>query len=311
MPYDPTDLQKAITEIVELSWRRTHIISIVNKQTNATKALARRFAGWRADLPEKQRTAIAKQVGRIIEAGVENKPQAEGDAHLASLLAVEIEALSLSVGHVEKMRKDIEKRMQKLARTLPGYAFAKQVKGFGDLGFAVIVGMAGDLSRYDDRKKLLKRLGLTPYTRADGETRAGSTWAMNGGLTKEDWIAAGYNKRRLGDVYGCITASLFRAQWSSGKNDDGVGRPTGRYGVYYARRRVHTSGTHPEWSKGQSQKDALRIMTGRLVMDLWMAWRCDVDGRAQPYLRFHNETSDMLDRFKPGQIETEAVHAAP
>lgn len=285
MPVEADSLQSSITEIVELSWRRQHAISVVNRQVLATKALVRRLMGWRVDLPEKQRKEIATKASAIVDAGLSGKTST-ADAHLAAMVGLEIDLLAASTAQAKEMRSTVEKRMTKLTRGLPGYAFAKQARGFGDLGFAIIVGMAGDLARYDDPKKLAKRLGLSPFTRDDGDTRAGSNWMRKGGLTNDEIIRAGYNPRRRGDMHGVISESLFRAQWqSAAKAGADVGRPTGRYGEAYARRRARTAITHPEWTPGQSHQDALRIMTQRLVLDLWMAWRCDLNGQPQPYLR--------------------------
>jgi hypothetical protein len=47
----------------------------------------------------------------------------------------------------------------------------------------------------------------------------------------------------------------------------------GPYRLAYDARRVRTSETHADWTKLHSHNDALRIMTKKLIADLWSAWR--------------------------------------
>jgi len=45
------------------------------------------------------------------------------------------------------------------------------------------------------------------------------------------------------------------------------------YRAAYDRRRLRTAETHADWRKARAHNDALRIMTKRLLRDLWQAWR--------------------------------------
>ena len=61
----------------------------------------------------------------------------------------------------EPQRAALEKRLKALARKLPVWTgWAKDVRGFGELSLAAIVGEAGDLSGYSNPAKLWKRMGL-------------------------------------------------------------------------------------------------------------------------------------------------------
>ena len=63
--------------------------------------------------------------------------------------------------YLKRERTRIERELQKLAMTHPAYAtFVEPICGFGALGFAQIIGEAGDLSIYANPAKLWKRFGL-------------------------------------------------------------------------------------------------------------------------------------------------------
>jgi hypothetical protein len=65
---------------------------------------------------------------------------------------------------------------------------------------------------------------------------------------------------------------LRNHQWQAAKNGEDEGHPTGPYGEAYATRRAHTDETHPDWTKGHSHADALRVAFKRFLVDLWETW---------------------------------------
>lgn len=144
-----------------------------------------------------------------------------------------------------------------MVHELPVYEWAKGVHGLGDLGLAVLLAEAGDLSKYPTKGHLWKRLGLAPM---DG--KAMSSWRSSGGLTADDWVEAGYSPRRRAEIHACIADPMFRLQTMV----------DGPYRAIYDRRRAATALSHPDWTKGHSHMDALRVMTKYLVRDLWREW---------------------------------------
>ncbi len=268
-----------IADIIRLARKRDYFIKSANRAGNNAGAYVRTYLDWRADLSEAARAQIAKRAASIMKAHATGKPQAPENAAIAAEIADVIEAASDIVAAMDTPRNTAELAMKKLARKLPAYAFAKSVTGFGDLGFAVVVGAAGDIGNYATPDRLRRRLGLAPMA-ANGETRAMSNW-KKGGLTAADWTEAGYNPRRRAAVFSCVEDSLFRAQWTgAAKSEDGQGKPKGRYGEVYARRRARTAETHPDWSKGHAHMDARRVMVQKLIDDLWAAWHAEIKGRS-------------------------------
>lgn len=246
-----------IDHLAELQVRRKFYIKATNKQTNAAGALVRRALGWRYD-DEESREKINGRAGRIVAAALAGKPQKAEDEAVYAALAADLAVIAASIEPLTAARHQIELEMARAVRKLPVYPWAKAVKGLGELGLAVIVGEAGDLGSYPKKGHLWKRLGLAPH---DG--MAYSTWRMKGGLTAEDWTAAGYSPRRRAEIYAVISEPLFRTQSPI----------QGPYRLAYDRRRELTAATHPDWTKAHSHMDGLRIMTKLLVRDLWSAWR--------------------------------------
>lgn len=170
----------------------------------------------------------------------------------------------------DNLRKERERAMAKLARTLPAYPWVESVKGFGELGFATIVAEAAAVSaplaltNYPKPDNLWSRLGFAPYDGHAGSTWKRETWRPRA-LSKEEWIAHPFNAQRYALIHQ-VGLWLVNGQWREGK-------PTGRYGEVYAKRRERTAVTHPDWTKMHSRMDGIRIATKQLICDLWHEWR--------------------------------------
>lgn len=211
------------------------------------------------------RAKACKEAEKIIKAAKEG----EGEHDVVSLIVTSTEAAK----PFDAMRLAAEKEMRKIARKSPLWQWAEGIRGLGDLGLAVILAEAGDPGKYSTVSKLWKRLGLAPIVKGD-KTQAASSWRMKGGLNAEDWTNAGYNPKRRAEIYSCIDEPLFRQQSGNADRETGeVTKEAGPYRLVYDARRARTAETHPEWSKAQSHRDALRVMTKQLISDLWSEWR--------------------------------------
>lgn len=249
-------LQALLDQLAELQLRRKFYISLTNKQVNAIRALTRRALGWRAD--DEGREKINARAARIVGSALSGKAQKPEDEAAYAALAADLAVCAAVLQPLAEARAEVEKDMRRAARKLPAYAFAKSVHGLGDLGLAVLAGEAGDLASYPKKGHLWKRLGLAPI-----HGQALSTWRRTGGLSADDWTAAGYSPRRRAEVYAVISEPLFRAQSVA----------AGPYRAIYDRRRAATDAAHPDWSKLHSHMDALRVMTKSLLRDLRNEWR--------------------------------------
>lgn len=268
----PLPSSPSVDQLAELQVRRKTYIGAVNKQTNAIKALVRRALGWRYDEEDGDREAVNKRASRIVAAALAGKDQKAEDEAVFAALAADLAVFAAAIDPMQKARHEVELEMKRLARKLPVFAWAREVKGLGELGLAVIIAEAGDLAKYPKKGHLWKRLGLAPH-----QGKAYSTWRTKGGLSAEDWTAAGYSPRRRAEVYAVISEPLFRAQSVA----------AGPYRAIWERRREATSIAHPDWTKAHSHMDGLRVMTKYLIRDLWVAWRrvmAEAPDRAMPQL---------------------------
>lgn len=244
-----------IDALSELQQRRKDYIQTINGNTNRARAFVRRALGWNPNEDDAKREKVNARAATIVSKAFAGKgcelPEVESD----------LEVIAQSLEPLVKMRSGIEKEMRKIARRLPVWEWAEGVRGLGDLGLAVIIAECGDLAKYNNPAKVWKRLGLAPVEK-NGISMAASNWRKKGGLSAEDWTAAGYSPRRRAEIYACVGDPLFRQQSVS----------AGPYRMAYDMRRARTAETHPDWTKGHSHGDAVRVMTKELLRDLWAAW---------------------------------------
>lgn len=102
---------------------------------------------------------------------------------------------------IRRAQTDLD--MRTIAHGLPVWAhWASDIRGFSDLGLAIIVGEAGDLSDYPTKGKLFKRLGLGVF---DGR-RQGNP------VDKADYAEHGYNPERRSQVWVFLSDILYNQQ---------------------------------------------------------------------------------------------------
>jgi len=252
--------------------QRRYALKVQQKIDRALEAYVRiNHTAWRGD--EADAEAIRKQVASIIKAA---RAGELGDIDLIEL----VQGTDASRAPYDKLRHNTEKRMEQAAKQLPVYPWIESVRGAGALGLATIVaevaavkpdGSFATLSDYSSPAKVWKRLGFAPYDGHAGSTWKRATWRPRA-LTADEWVANPFSGERYALAIQ-IGTWLINAQWISAKRTGGeTGEPNGPYGRIYAERRAHTARTHPEWSKGHSHSDAVRVTMKVFLRDLWQKW---------------------------------------
>jgi len=276
--------------IIALQVKRKWAIKLAIKLKNSTRSLARRYCGFRWDIDETERAKVSKRAAGIVDRALAGKEQLPNDADIASVMVAELKLLELTLGPVEDRRNVIEKEMVRLAKQLPVYPWAKAVAGLGEIGLAVTVGEAGDISKYPNIRHLWKRLGLAPY-----EGRAMSNWHGNE-LNADEWTAAGYSSKRRAEIFACVGESLGKHQLgSAAKAGTDFSVAKGPYGEIYVARRNHCLTTHPDWSRGHLHGDAMRVMTKAVLKDIWREWNREEGNELDP---------DRWAELPPGSADT-------
>lgn len=247
----------ACERLQELQVRRRFWIKAINRQDNALGALARRAMGWRYDMPEAEREKMNGRAASLVSAMLKGKDTKADDAPVAAALAADVAAAQAAREPMVAQRSAIEKEMKRIVRNLPVAAWQAETRGFGEMGLAVIVGEAGDLSNYANPAKLWRRLGLAPY-----QGHAGKTWRVpqwrERALSAEEWSDYGYSAQRLAQVYGVVTEPLIKACG----------------GTIYRTVYDHAKASFAERARSpaHAHAHAMRVMTKALVLDLWRVW---------------------------------------
>lgn len=143
--------------------------------------------------------------------------------------------------------KKIEKEMAKLAIQLPGAVWWCSHRGMNILGYAQIVGEAGDLGRFRNPSCLWKRFGMHVIDGAAARPRAN--------------MQLDYSPSRR---------AVMKVIGNSIKMQGGASSP---YRALYDARKLVEIAKAPELKPAQHDARAMRYMEKRLLRDLWLQWR--------------------------------------
>lgn len=283
------------------AWHRVRMWAMESRKAEILRlgALLRMSFGWSRTLPKEESDAInaraknlIKRCQKLVEAAFRKAKKAKIDPLAPDVLfaqAIEknsdadfiaMGALVLRKLHSlqsDQTEDESTKQLEQLAATLPVWAeFGEPIKGFSPRFLGTIIAETGDLSLYANPGKIWKRMGLAPITK-DGVTRAGSTWARMGGLSKEDWIAAGYCKHRLSKMFVIVTTMMkqqspYRTVYLQEKQRQRKLAAEGGLTVAPANK-IPAKRKDEFISDGHINFKALRYMAKRLLKDLWQAWR--------------------------------------
>lgn len=269
-------LAAIVSELASKQRQRRFCIVTQSMLDRRIESLIASHMGFRIDASEKDRKALfARAKAHRVAVEKSGEGQSTTDAQAAAALSALTPLIRISAANRQpwdELRNEVEKTMRRLAKELPCYAFAEQVRGFGDLALAVLQAEAGiPFAEYRTVSGLWKRLGLAVI---NGERQRRKTG-------KEAAAEHGYSPSRRAEVFAFISDSMFRGQWRAADEDTGeAAGPRGPYGEVYARRRAHTeprieatedlpAADSAKWTKGRCHNDARRVMSKALLRDLW------------------------------------------
>lgn len=220
-----------IAEIRE-QWRRRQAWHRAEKAlTLQVKAICRRLAGGEI-----------KDADKLYRAAIKGD-----DAHpLATTALAAIFPLVEARDGMEKHRKAVERRLAKIAKTLPVAPWIESVRGVGIASLAAVVGECGDLSEYDNPAKVWKRMGLAVMGDGTRQRRIGGAEAMEHGYSP--------SRRSIA--------------WNIGECIVKAGGP---YKELYDARKVYEA--ERVETKAHAHNRAKRYVEKRVLRDLWRAWR--------------------------------------
>ena len=276
------EMSQDVQIIIALHRRRRFILKAQSQINRSTESYLARAAGFSPDMPEKERTALWKQVPMVRKAVEKADGRCHFDEksialtpsalpHWADVSIILAAAKSREVW--DTMRAHTEKQMETAVKKLPIWAWAESVRGLGPGSVAAIIGEAGDLGSYPSKSHLWKRFGLAVI---DGERQRKH-------LNAEKAILHGYNPSRRSVIY-VIAESMSKAQMAGDRDEDGnrpkqsgkpvavPAHPTGPYGEAYYHRKAITA-VREGWTPAHQHADALRYMSKKLLCHMRAAWR--------------------------------------
>lgn len=215
----PRDLETVIAEIRYHHRTRCFAMEQRKRADLALGSFLRTQLGWSRNADDDTNDFARKRAAEMVAIGEkvvrESAKNTEKRKHIEAADALDylqwepaIVAGIKSRAHFDLIEAQSEKAMAKLAKELPVYEWASQIRGFGDVGLATIVAEAGDPSNYSNPAKLWKRMGVGLGQGGNGE------WVRQGGLSKSAgsglWIEHGYNRQRRSRMWN-VGAALFKA----------------------------------------------------------------------------------------------------
>ena len=258
---------------------------------NRTLALIRTsYLGYSNDLPEKDRKRIADEAARLYKAAVKG----EDVSAYPELDDVAI-ASAESIAVFERFQRAQEKMMVAALKAIPAiHGWGQSVRGIGEVGLAIVIGEAGDISRFDNPAKLWKRMGLGLWN----GNRQGNPGPK---ATAEDWTEHGYSARRRSVMWN-VGASIIKAQ--SGENVGLYRRVYDAKKADYAERVEATTElpakvggrVNPDkWTPLRAHLAAQRYMEKRVLRDLWRAWRAAICEQSPRQAEPHADYSEAAE----------------
>ena len=258
-----TGLAPTYDRLRALQRQRQFCITSQSRIDRACESFIARVIGFDVGAEEKARKEVFKRASdfrKEVEKAGGGGQSRHDDPEAVALSACIPIALNSAIARAawDGLRDQAEKEMRRLAKTLPAYPWVQSVRGFGDLGFAIVCGETGDLTTYATKERVWKRLGLAVIDGVRQQRRSNA----------EEAAAHGYSPKRRAEVW-TVADSMFRAQWR-GVREDAPAHALGPYGEVYARRKAQTSASESRgWTPKHIDNDARRIMTKRLIEDLW------------------------------------------
>lgn len=262
--HHPQATAATVRQITFLHRQRMAAIKQQRRINSSCGSLVRTFLGWRFDLPKKERSAInakAADLVSAIQAGESLQPE---HAEIASKVAPFCVAAAQARASFDVVRKDFEKQLATLVRTLPIWNWAEATRGIAEGGLASLIGEAGDVDRYDGPAKLWFRFGVAPPHCYD--------------RTLHNGRVANCKPKARRSVLWTIGAALIKAK--------------GPYYELYLKRKEYEVQRNPEFDNGIDPKTgrrrgtkhcdlrAQRYMEKEFLKDLWRAWRAATNAPA-------------------------------
>jgi hypothetical protein len=276
-----------IARLSELQARRRFCIVSQSRCDRAIDSFVARLSGYTAivdeetgkhPLEERDRKAYFKWAKVVRETVEREKDSDDRSVEMPDFVREYIRRSHVSRMQWDQAREEAEEEMERIAKRLPIWQWAKGVSGLGAKGVAVIVGEVGDFSDYSCPSKVWMRCGLGVV---DGLKQGRVPSNLSAEDRKAAWKERGYNPHRRAEIWAFLDDLIIRAQWRADRDEDGKdpkksGKPVampahaiGPYGEAYGERKEYYAAKgHPAPDKAARRKVAKDVLR-----DMWVAWQ--------------------------------------
>jgi hypothetical protein len=269
-------VQSLISLLREAQVYRSSLIRSRIMISNSRLSLVRRVAcNFETTLSEKKRKELCAKAQEIVDNLDEGKPVSDMSAIDMAMLAGALAPTRAAVDAIKEQEKEKSKLMEEIASQLPAYDWWVAHPAMKAIGFAMIVGEAGDIGGYDNPGKLWKRFGLAPS----------GCYKM---ITKNGKEAIAKPKARCSVAHQVGVPMVNHRKCPYRK----VYEERKAYEVAEAKKRGQKivpadKAKKLGWEKAISKKHidnrARRYMVKRVLKNLWQAWRNEVGMPSNPH----------------------------
>lgn len=218
---------------------------------------------------------------------------------------------------LEQQERELNRKLEVLAKGHPMAAWVKQTRGIGLPGFARLMGLTGPLDRFANPAKLWKFCGMAVVDGRAPTRRRGEAWThtdCSGGhlklcpptcttdhhkncrpgvqgtaysaqarvvcfqLADSFCKIAGNPRKKTGKVY---PASPYRVLYDQKKSEYQTRPTTEPSGCPLGKHHKNEAGQTIKCSKDHIHKAAMRYAVKRLLLDMWLEWRRQAASGAQ------------------------------
>jgi len=234
----------SIQQLIDLQSRRVSVVREINRLKNSARSHLARHMGFSPIADGKLRKFVRARSPKLMRQ-IEKRQVPADMMDVAEKAGPLVTIFFNSRVILEALLKDTERRMTKLAESLPIAASWKSLHGLGILGLATLIGESGDLSSYPTPGHLNSRFGVAPPWHYRSITKTGKPCMKK-------------PRRRRSVLYN-IGDPMIKAR--------------GDYRHIYDERKAYELARNPGLTKRHIDLRARRVMEKQILEDLWLSWR--------------------------------------
>ena len=268
------ELANLCGELQALQRQRAVILKSRNMQANRLQAVVAGTLGYASNMGEADRKKKFAEAAALIKSVVKG----EAETPFARV----IRTTWAGIDAFNRHKKELEAEMVRIAGRLPVAAWVEspELRGFGLLTLAIVVGECGDLRNYPNPAKVWRRMGCAPWS-FDEKTLMGATWrsGKEGKLPAGEWESFGYSPRRRSIAYLIGEGIVKQNTLETGSGDGDGSHETeprnavaGPFKLRYLEARATFAAKHPDYKPLRCHLHGMLCATKRLLRDLWINW---------------------------------------